>query len=112
MATLLEAVDAEHFVTALVNDPADWSRPALSDAQWDHMVDVIDEVDAIAADHGLRQVVHPHVATLIETAGELERFLAASDVPICLDTGHLTLGGADPVDIAERNAPTESVSST
>ncbi len=104
MATLLEAVGAEHFVTALVNDPGDWSRPALSDAQWDHMVDVIDEVDAIAADHGLRQVVHPHVATLIETAGELERFLAASNVPICLDTGHLTLGGADPVDIAERNA--------
>ncbi len=104
MAALLEAVGAEHFVTALVNDPADWSRPELSDAQWDHMVDVIDEVDEIASGHGLRQVVHPHVATLVETAGELERFLAASDVPICLDTGHLTLGGADPVDIAERRA--------
>ena len=25
-------------------------------------------------------------------------------MPICLDTGHLTLGGADPVDIAERRA--------
>ena len=68
------------------------------------MVDVIDEVDEIASRHGLRQVVHPHVATLVETAGELERFLATSDVPICLDTGHLTLGGADPVDIAERSA--------
>ena len=104
MATLLEAVDAEHFVTALVNDPADWSRPALSDAQWDHMVDVIDEVDAVAADHGLRQVVHPHVATLVETADELERFLDASAVPICLDTGHVTLGGADAVELAERGA--------
>ena len=76
------------------------------------MVDVVDEVDAIAADHGLRQVVHPHVATLVETADELERFLDASDVPICLDTGHVTLGGADAVDLAERCAPTESASST
>jgi inosose dehydratase len=104
MAALLEAISARHFVTALVNDPADWSRPALSDDQWDHMVDVIDEVDQITASHGLRQVLHPHVATLVETAGELERFLDASEVPICLDTGHLTLGGADPVRIAERNA--------
>ena len=42
------------------------------------MVDVVDEVEDIASDHGLRQVVHPHVATLVETADELERFLAAS----------------------------------
>jgi inosose dehydratase len=104
MAALLAAIGAEHFVTALVNDPADWSRPELSDAQWDHMVDVVAEVDEIASGQGLHQVVHPHVATLVETAGELDRFLAASDVPICLDTGHLTLGGADPVDIAEHRA--------
>ena len=40
----------------------------------------------------------------IETADELERFLDASPVPICLDTGHLTLGGADPVELADAYA--------
>ena len=104
MAGLLEAVGARHFVTALVNDPDEWSRPELSDAQWDHMIDVVDEVDTVTALHGVQQVLHPHVATLIETADELERFLAASDVPICLDTGHVTLGGADALDLAIRHA--------
>ncbi len=104
MAGLLEAVGARHFVTALVNDPDDWSRPELTDAQWEHMVDVVDEIDAVTEAHGLQQVVHPHVATLVETADELERFLAASDVPFCLDTGHVTIGGADALDLATRHA--------
>jgi inosose dehydratase len=30
----------------------------------------------------------------------VERVLAMSDVGICLDTGHLFLGGADPVEVA------------
>ena len=58
----------------------------------------------MAAEHGLQQVVHPHVATLVETADELERFLDGSPVPICLDTGHVTLGGADAVELADRYA--------
>jgi inosose dehydratase len=104
MASLLEAVGARHFVTALVNDPDDWSRPALDDAQWEHMIDVVDEIDDLTASHGVQQVVHPHVNTLVETADELERFLESSDVPFCLDTGHVTLGGSDPLDLAKRCA--------
>jgi inosose dehydratase len=30
----------------------------------------------------------------------VERILANSDVPLCLDTGHLLVGGADPVEVA------------
>jgi inosose dehydratase len=103
MAELLEAVGARHFVTALVSDPDDWSRPELTDAQWEHMIDVVDEIDAVTAEHGVLQVLHPHVNTLVETADELERFLATSDVPFCLDTGHVTLGGADALDLATRH---------
>ncbi len=104
IAGLLQATGARHFVTALVNDPADWSRPTLSEDQWEHMVEVVDEIDTVTADHGLQQVLHPHVATLVETADELERFLSASDVPFCLDTGHVTIGGADALDLAKRHA--------
>ncbi len=104
MAELLQAAGGRYFVTALVNDPNDWSRPVLTDSQWEHMVEVVDDVDAVTAEHGLQQVLHPHVATLVETAHELERFLALSDVPFCLDTGHVTLGGADALDLANRYA--------
>ena len=82
--------------------PDDWARPEVSEAGWAHLFAMLDEIEAITTDHGLRQVLHPHVNTLVETADELDRLLESSPVAICLDTGHLTIGGADPVDIAGR----------
>jgi inosose dehydratase len=52
-----------------------------------------------AARAGLRTVVHPHVGTHVETTAEVERFLADSDLPLCIDTGHLLIGGTDPVEL-------------
>ncbi len=104
MAALLKTIGGDLFVTAVVSDPDDWQRPPLDDASWEHLVSMLAEVDAITSAHGLRQVLHPHVGTLVETADELERVLDASPVPICLDTGHVTIGGADPVDLAQRYA--------
>jgi inosose dehydratase len=104
MAALLRDIGADTFVTAVVSDPGDWARPEVSDAGWAHLFAMLDEIEAITADHGLRQVLHPHVNTLIETAEELDRLLESSPVAICLDTGHLTIGGADPVEIAEQHA--------
>jgi inosose dehydratase len=49
-------------------------------------------------------VLHPHVDTLVEQADEVDRFLDGCDVALCLDTGHLTIGGADPIAIAERQS--------
>jgi inosose dehydratase len=48
--------------------------------------------------------LHPHVDTLVEQADEVDRFLDGCEVALCLDTGHLTIGGADPVAIAERQS--------
>jgi inosose dehydratase len=104
MAALLSDIGADTFVTAVVSDPADWARPAVSDAGWAHLFAMLDEIETITADHGVRQVLHPHVNTLVETADEVDRLLESSPVAICLDTGHLTIGGADPVEIAEQHA--------
>jgi inosose dehydratase len=37
---------------------------------------------------------------LVETGDEVQRLLEGSPVAICLDTGHLTIGGADPLELA------------
>jgi inosose dehydratase len=37
---------------------------------------------------------------MIERRAEVERLLADSEVALCLDTGHLMLGGTDPVELA------------
>jgi inosose dehydratase len=96
VAELLSGVGAEVFVTAVVVD-ADWSpRVPLDEAGWHAIFGGLARVDKLCEDVGLTQVVHPHVGTLVETADDVGRVLAGSDVRWCLDTGHLAVGGADP----------------
>ena len=45
-------------------------------------------------------VLHPHVGTMVETRAEVDRVLTGSSIPLCLDTGHLLIGGTDPVELA------------
>ncbi len=89
-----------HFVTAVVSSHDAWERPTLAADEWTSMFQGLAIVDDICADHGLVQVLHPHVDTLIETAAELDRFLDHTTVKFCLDTGHLFIGGADSVVLA------------
>jgi inosose dehydratase len=99
-AAVLGAAGASVFVTAVVMDEA-WSpRRPLTDDEWAAMFEGFDRVDEICAEHGLVQVLHPHVNTLVETADDVERVLAGSSVHWCLDTGHLQIGGTDPVAFA------------
>jgi inosose dehydratase len=92
------------FVSAIVVD-ADWSpRRPLDSAEWTHMFSMFDAIDGICADFGLEQVLHPHVGTLVETAADVQRVLDNSGIGWCLDTGHLAIGGFDPLDFAKRYA--------
>jgi inosose dehydratase len=49
-------------------------------------------------------VLHPHVGTMVETGSDVERVLEGSAIPLCLDTGHLLIGGTDPVELARQAA--------
>jgi inosose dehydratase len=103
-ARLLQAVGAECFVTCPVSDPDDWQRPQLSADEWRQLEHGLGEVDKIAADHGLLQVLHPHANCLVEQADEVQRMVDNTAVQFCLDTGHLTLGHADPLEFARKHA--------
>ncbi len=88
------------FVTAVVVNLA-WSpRFELSAGEWDHLIGMLAELDALCAEHRLTQALHPHVGTLIETAADVTTVLERSDVRWCLDTGHLLVGGYDPAEFA------------
>ena len=55
---------------------------------------------AVRAMTGLRTVFHHHCASYIETADEVADLMARTDpkvLGLCLDTGHLTYAGGDPV---------------
>jgi inosose dehydratase len=78
-------------------------RPALSDKEWATLVENAGRIADRAAAAGLRTVLHPHVGTHVETRAEVERFVHDSDLPLCVDTGHLLIGGTDPVDLVRRH---------
>ncbi|MFE7747904.1 sugar phosphate isomerase/epimerase family protein [Streptomyces sp. NPDC057428] len=48
-------------------------------------------------ERGLEPVFHHHLGTDVESAQEVEKLLEATDVSLCLDTGHLYLAGGDPL---------------
>jgi inosose dehydratase len=100
-ARLFERAGATKFVTAVVVDP-EWSVPApLTPEEQRHMVEMFGVIDEICASHGLEQVLHSHVQTLVETKDDVNRVLDSCDVHWCLDTGHLAIGGVDPVAFAK-----------
>ncbi len=99
-AAHLAATGSSVLVSAVVQDH-DWSTPRrLDDAERRCLLESLSIVDDICAEHGLRQVLHPHVQTLVETADDVHRVLDGCDVDWCLDTGHLAIGGVDPVQFA------------
>jgi inosose dehydratase len=102
VATNMEAAGGSFYVTAVVGSLDDWYRPEMNEESWSELFANLDRVDEICRAHGLTQVVHPHVDTLIETSDEFERFLDRSTVKFCFDTGHLTIGGVDVVALARQ----------
>ncbi|HET6966866.1 MAG TPA: TIM barrel protein [Ornithinibacter sp.] len=104
VAGLFSAAGASTFVSCPVMDDG-WSVPRPLDRdEHAHLVLMLAAVDAICADVGLRQVLHPHLQTVVETSQDVERVLDGCDVDWCLDTGHLAIGGTDPVEFARQAA--------
>jgi inosose dehydratase len=80
------------------------ARPVLDTEGWATLLANLDGVLAAARRHGCAVTLHPHVGTMIETRDEVDRVLDGSDMPLCLDTGHLLIGGTDPLDLVSRAA--------
>jgi inosose dehydratase len=99
-AQLLRAAGAEVFVSAAVVDEAWAPRRPLEPAEWHQLYDTLGRLDEVASDERLQHVLHPHLGTLVETNEDVQRVVVDSDVRWCLDTGHLTLGGTDPLEFA------------
>jgi inosose dehydratase len=76
------------------------ARPALSEKQWETLLSNLDRLADVVAQRGLVAVLHPHVGTMVENRAEVDRVLAGSRIPLCLDTGHLLIGGTDPLQLA------------
>jgi inosose dehydratase len=100
-ARTLAAAGAEVVVLAAELGNGGYDRSAeLSPREWDTLLEGLDQSRAVAGGAGLRVALHPHYGTAVEQRAHVQRILSASDVPLCLDTGHLLVAGADPVEVA------------
>jgi inosose dehydratase len=100
-----EATGADVLVLSAVTGAEGYdSRPVLDDDGWMVLLTNLDRLADLAAGRGVRAVLHPHVGTMVETGEEVRQVLDGSWISLCLDTGHLLIGGTDPAELA-RQAP-------
>jgi inosose dehydratase len=107
---LLQALGSKVFVIAETSNAIHGDRnrpladsPALGDEQWKMFGERLTKVADFVRSEGLRLAYHHHLGTVVETADELDRFLAETgpDVGLTLDTGHAALGGIDALSIIQ-----------
>jgi inosose dehydratase len=80
------------------------TRPELDAGGWSLLLSNLDRAAARAAERGFTATLHPHVGTMVEGPDEVRRVLDGSGIPLCLDTGHLLIGGTDPAELAREAA--------
>lgn len=104
MCALLRDAGATYFNSSPVTT-WDWApRRELSPAEWDHAMVMFARLEEVITDHGLVQVLHEHVGTIVETRDEIQRVVDNSSIKFVLDTAHFAVGGYDPVDFVEQHA--------
>lgn len=108
------------FMAGRAEDRAWWPKPTLADAGsplrkahpgggqdrpemglddegWKRLAQHVTEAAGHCRDRGLEPTFHHHAGTYVEEPHEIDRLLELTDVGLCLDSGHLLLGGGDPV---------------
>jgi inosose dehydratase len=106
VATALDAfvaIGAQTLVLAAATGANSYdARPALDTRGWTTLLANLGRLAAHAAGRGVTATLHPHVGTMVEREHEVRRVLDGSTIPLCLDTGHLWLGGTDPAVLARQ----------
>jgi inosose dehydratase len=85
---------------AFAGRASDGATPRLTDDGWARTVELLAAASAETRAAGARIAFHPHAGTYVETPDEVDRLADSVDpetLPLCLDVGHYTVGGGDPV---------------
>ena len=81
-------------------------RPKLSDDDITAYGAKLTELARRMAQVGVAMTYHHHMGTVIESAHDVDRLMAATgpEVGLLLDTGHLTFAGEDPIAVTRKHA--------
>lgn len=74
----------------------------LDTSGWDQAAELVTRAVDRCAERGYEATFHHHACSYVEAPQEIETLLERTEVGLCLDTGHLLLGGGDPLDAMEQ----------
>ena len=80
-------------------------QPSTTSAQYQQIATGLERVGERCRQENIVLAFHNHAGTFIETAEELDELCQRADpalVQLCLDVGHLVVGGGDPVQAIQR----------
>lgn len=69
----------------------------LQPEAWDRFASHVAEASELCRARGYEPTFHHHAGSYVEAPWEIDELLNRTDVGLCLDTGHLVLGGGDPL---------------
>ncbi|MCU1403792.1 MAG: putative sugar epimerase [Glaciihabitans sp.] len=75
---------------------------SLTSADWGRLVRNVAVAAGRVRAAGFEPTFHHHAGTFVESPDEIDRFLTDVDVDLTLDTGHLLVGGGNPLDVLSR----------
>lgn len=73
-----------------------------TEAQWRAFAQGVDAVVEHCRARGYEPAFHNETGTFVEAPAEIDRLLELTGIGVCLDTGHLLVGGGDPVECLAR----------
>lgn len=71
---------------------------SLDDDGWKRLAANVSAAAERVRAAGLEPTFHHHACTYVETPAEIDEFLTRTDIGLTFDTGHLLIGGGDPVE--------------
>lgn len=96
---------ADTMVLAAITGNAGYDEGyALDEVAWETLLVNLDRAHEAAAAVGVVATLHPHLGTVVEAPMAVARVIEGSRIGICLDTGHFTLGGGDPLHLVAGHA--------
>jgi inosose dehydratase len=98
----LAAAHAEVVVLAARSTDGSYDRKVrLSEQEWPVLLGNLRRLQQVIGDYGMTGTLHPHIGTAIEDRAAVLRLLESSDIALCLDTGHLLIGGMQPLELLD-----------
>lgn len=62
----------------------------------------LDMAEKVFAEYGIQASYHPHLGSMAEAPGQIDKLFSKTSIKICPDLAHLAAGGGDPLEIIKK----------